>query len=93
MMDINRIVRDATINVFSNLIDEGYLPNLEFDDNSFTLCTEDSSEKIAMIIDRKRTGFGEHVFSLQVIPGEGETYVAEMVADEIARLIRASNDE
>ena len=88
MMDINRTVRDATINVFSNLIDEGYSPKLEFEDNSFTLWTEDSSAETVLIINRTRTDFGEHVFSLQVIPGEGETYLAEMVADEITRILR-----
>lgn len=92
MMDINRVVREATMNVFVNLIDEGYSPKLEFEDNYFTLFTEDSSAKTAVIINRKRTGFGEHVFSLQVIPGEGETYVAEMVADELVSILRG-NDE
>lgn len=92
MMDINRTVREATMRVFANLIDEGYSPKLEFEDNSLTLWTEDSSAETVAIIDRKRTGFGEHVFSLQVTPGEGETYVAEMVADELVSILRG-NDE
>ena len=92
MMDINRTVREATMNVFANLIDEGYSPNLEFEDNSLTLWTEDSSAETVVIINRKRTPFGEHVFSLQVIPGEGETYVAEMVADEIVKIIGGDNE-
>lgn len=91
-MDINRTVREATTNVFANLIDEGYSPKLEFEDNTLTLWTEDSSAETVAIINRKRTAFGEHVFSLQVIPGEGETYVAEMVADEIERLIRDGDE-
>lgn len=91
-MDVNRTIREATLNVFANLIDEGYSPKLEFEDNSLTLWTEDSSAETVAIINRKRTAFGEHIFSLQVIPGEGETYVAEMVADEIVRLIKG-NDE
>lgn len=92
MMEISKVVRDATMNVFANLIDEGYSPKLEFEDNSLTLWTEDSSAETVVIINRKRTGFGEHVFSLQVIPGEGETYVAEMVADEIARTIKGIDE-
>ena len=91
-MDINRTVREATMNVFANLIDEGYSPKLEFEGNSLTLWTEDSSAETVAIINRKRTSFGEQVFSLQVIPGEGETYVAEMVADEIMRLIKGNDD-
>jgi hypothetical protein len=91
-MDINRIVREATMNVFANLIDEGYSPRLEFEDNSLKLWTEDSSVETVVIINRKRTAFGEHVFSLQAIPGEGETYVAEMVADEITRILKGSDE-
>lgn len=91
-MDVNRTIREATLNVFANLIDEGYSPKLEMEDNSLTLWTEDSSAETVVIINRKRTAFGEHVFSLQVIPGEGESYVAEMVADEIVHLIKG-NDE
>lgn len=92
-MDINNLIREATMNVFANLIDEGYSPKLEFEDNSLTLWTEDSSAETVVIMNRKRTGFGEHVFSLQVIPGEGETYIAEMIADEIALILKGENDE
>ncbi len=92
-MEINKVIREATMNVFVNLIDEGYSPTLEFEGDSLTLWTEDSSAETVTIINRKRTAFGEHVFSLQVIPGEGETYVAEMVADEIVSVIKGDCDE
>ena len=92
-MDTNTLIREATLNVFANLIDEGYSPKLEFEDNSLTLWTEDSSAKTVVIMNRKRTGFGEHVFSLQVIPGEGETYIAEMIADEIALILKGEDNE
>lgn len=92
MMDINRLVREATMNVFANLIDEGYSPRLEFENNSLTLWTEGSSAETVVLINRKRTALGEHVFSLQVIPGEGETYVAEMVADEITRVLKGDDE-
>lgn len=91
-MDIDRTVCEATMRVFLNLIDEDYSPKLEFKDNSVTLWTEDSSAETVAIINRERTEFGEQVFSLQVVPGEGETYVAEMIADEITRILRG-NDE
>lgn len=91
-MDINHLVREATMNVFANLIDEGYSPKLEFEDNSLTLWTEDSSAETVVIVDRKRAVFGEHVLSLQVIPGDGESYVAEMIADEIVSILKG-NDE
>nr|DAN45942.1 MAG TPA: hypothetical protein [Caudoviricetes sp.] len=91
-MDINRTVREATMNVFANLIDEGYSPKLEFEGNSLTLWTEDSSAETVVIINRERTSFGEHVFSLQVIPGEGESYLAEMIADEFVAILRDSDE-
>lgn len=91
-MDFAQAVRTATMNVFSTLIDEGYAPKLDFEGNSLTLLTEDSSAETVVIMNRKRTGFGEHVCSLQVIPGEGESYIAEMVADEIARVIKGSDE-
>lgn len=46
MMDINRVVREAIMDVFANLIDEGYSPKLEFEDNSHTFWTEDSSADV-----------------------------------------------
>lgn len=91
-MDFAQVIRTATINVFSTLIDEGYAPKLEFEGNSLTLWTEDSSVETVVIMNRKRTGFGEHVCSLRVIPGEGETYVAEMVADEIASILKGGHE-
>nr|DAK15403.1 MAG TPA: hypothetical protein [Caudoviricetes sp.] len=90
-MEFNRVVREATMNVFEILIDEGYSPKLEFEGNSLTLWTEDSSAETVVLINRKRAGFGEHVLSLQVIPGEGETYVAEMIADEIVNVIKGED--
>lgn len=92
-MDIAQVTRKAMMNVFDTLIEEGYSPSMEFEGNSLTLWTEDSSAECVVIIDRKRTVFGEHVLSLQVVPGEDESYVAEMVADEVVRLIKGGDEE
>lgn len=87
-MNIQSMVNEATMNVFTNLVDEGYCPNLEFEDGSLVLWTEDASCEAVLIVDRKRTVFGEHVFSLQICQGEGESYLAEMVADELVEVIK-----
>lgn len=92
-MDIAQVTRKAMMSVFDTLIEEGYSPSMEFEGNSLTLWTEDSSAECVAIINRKRTAFGECVLSLQVIPGEGESYVAEMVADEVVRLIKGGDAE
>lgn len=88
MMDIAQVTRKAMMNVFDTLIEEGYSPSMEFDGNSLTIWTEDASAEFVAIINRKRTGFGEHVFSVQVCQGEGESYLAEMVADEMVEVIK-----
>lgn len=84
-MDIQSIVNKAMVNTFNNLVDEGYCPTLECENGSLALWTEDASCEAVFIVNRKRTVFGQHVFSLQVCQGEGESYLAEMVADEIAK--------
>lgn len=91
-MDIAQITRKAMMNVFDTLIEEDYSPSMEFEGGSLTLWTENSSAECVAIINRKRTGFGEPVLSLQVIPREGESYVAEMVADEVVRLIKGGDE-
>lgn len=91
-MYIEQITRKAITNTFNTLIDEGYSPSMEYEDNSLTIWTEDASAEFVAIINRKRTGFGEHVLSIQAVQGEGEPYLAEMIADEFVTILRG-NDE
>ena len=88
MMDIQSVANEAMMNTFSNLVDEDYCPTLECENGSFVLWTEDASCEIVLFMNRKRTGFGEHVFSVEVIQGEGESYLAEMVADEMVEVVK-----
>ena len=90
-MDIEQVTRKAISNVFDHLIEEGYSPSMEFEGNSLTIWTEDASAEFVAIINRKRTGFGEHVLSIQAVQGEGESYLAEMIADEFVEIIRGSD--
>ena len=92
-MDIQQVAVKSMMNVFSALIIEGYCPKLEFEDGSLTLWTEDASCEAVLVVDRSQSLFGEHVFSLEIVPGEGESYLAEMVADEMLSLIRGESDE
>lgn len=93
-MDIEQVTRKAITNVFDRLIDEGYSPSMEFEGNSLTIWTEDASAEFVAIVNRKRTGFGEHVLSIQAVQGEGESYLAEMVADEAVEIVKRNvNDE
>lgn len=92
-MDIQQVAVKAMMNVFSTLIIEDYCPKLEFEDGSLTLWTEDASCEAVLVVNRSRSSFGERVFSLEVVPGEGESYLAEMVADEMLSLIRGESDE
>lgn len=93
-MDIQHTVVKAMMNVFSALIIDDYCPKLEFEDGSLTLWTEDASCEAVLVVNRSRSLFGERVFSLEVVPGEGERYLAEMVADEVVEVVeRSANDE
>ena len=93
MMDIEQVTRTAITNTFNTLIDEGYSPSMEFEGNSLTIWTEDASAEFVAIINRKRTGFGEHVLSIQAVQGEGESYLAEMIADEFVDILRGDNGD
>lgn len=92
-MDIEQITRKAITNTFNTLIDEGYSPSMEFEDNSLTIWTEDASAEFVVIINRKRTVFGEHVLSIQAVQGEGESYLAEMIADEMVEVVKGNADD
>lgn len=87
-MDIQQTVAKAMMNVFSALIVEGYCPKLEFEDGSLTLWTEDASCEALLVVNRSRSLFGERVFSLEIVPGEDESYLAEMVADEMVNIVK-----
>lgn len=92
MMDIEQVTRTAIMNMFNTLIDEGYSPSMEFEGNSLKIWTEDASAEFVAIINRKRTGFGEHVLSIEAVQGEGESYLAEMIADEFVSILRGSDE-
>nr|DAK26850.1 MAG TPA: hypothetical protein [Caudoviricetes sp.] len=92
MMDIEQVTRKAMMNVFDTLIEEDYSPSMEFEGNSLTIWTEDASAEFVAIINRKRTGFGEHVLSIEAVQGEGESYLAEMIADEFVNILRGGDD-
>lgn len=92
-MDIEQVTRIAITNTFNTLIDEGYSPSMEFEGNTLTIWTEDASAEFVALINRKRTGFGEHVLSIEAVQGEGESYLAEMIADEFVNILSGDNDD
>lgn len=92
-MDIEQVTRTAITNTFNTLIEEGYSPSMAFEGNSLTIWTEDASAEFVAIVDRKCTSFGEHVLSIQAVPGAGESYLAEMISDEFVSLIKGQSDE
>lgn len=91
-MNIEQVTRTAVTNTFNILIEEGYSPSMEFEGNSLTIWTEDASAEFVAIINRKRTGFGEHVLSIEAVQGEGESYLSEMIADEFVSILRGSDE-
>lgn len=92
-MDIEQVTRTAITNTFNTLIDEGYSPSMEFEGNTLKIWTEDASAEFVAIINRKRTGFGEHVLSIEAVQGDGESYLADMIADEFVNILRGDNGD
>lgn len=91
-MDIAKVSRTAITNVFNTLIEEGYSPSMEFEGNSLTIWTEDASAEFVGVIERERTKYGEGVFSIHAVQGDGESYIAEMVADEFVAILRGDDE-
>lgn len=87
-MDIQQAAVKAMMNVFSALLTEGYCPKLDFEDGSLTLWTEDASCEAVLVVNRSQSLLGERVFSLEIVPGEDESYLAEMVADEMVNIVK-----
>ena len=87
-MDIQKVVVKAMMNVFSTLIVEDYCPKLDYEDGSLTLWTEDASCEAVLVVNRSQSLLGERVFSLEIVPGEDERYLAEMVADEMVDIVK-----
>lgn len=91
-MDIAQVTRKAMMNVFDTLIEEGYSPSMDFEGNSLTIWTEDASAEFVGVIERERTKYGEGVFSIHAVQGDGESYLAEMVADEFVAILGGSDE-
>lgn len=91
-MNIEQVTRTAITNTFNTLIDDGHSPSMSFEGNSLTIWTEDASAEFVAIINRKRTGFGEHVLSIEAVQGGDGSYLAEMIADEFVAILRGDDD-
>ena len=91
-MDIAKVTRTAITNTFNTLIEEGYSPSMEFEDGSLTIWTDDASAEFVGVIERERTKYGEGVFSIQAVQGEGESYLAEMIANEFVSVLRGDDE-
>lgn len=91
-MDIAKVTCTAITNTFNILIEEGYSPSMEFKDGSLTIWTDDASAEFVGVIERERTKYGEGVFSIHVVQGEGELYLAEMIANEFVSVLRGDDE-
>lgn len=91
-MNIEQVTRKAITNVFDQLIDDGYSPSMSFEGNSLTIWTEDASAEFLGVIERDQTKYGEGVFSIHAVQGAGESYLAEMIADEFVEILRGGGD-
>lgn len=87
----SRVMHEA----FDRMVDIGADPSLEAEDGDLTLLCEEGSATICLLAHRAQEGAIEVGLSLVAVPGVGEPWVAELVADCIVDVVNeaVSSDE
>lgn len=77
----------AMYRAFNRMVEMGADPALEAEDGNLTLLCEEGSAALCLLVHRQRVGSGEVALSLTALPGVGERWVAELVADCVAEVV------
>ena len=91
--DLDTVGRAAFHRAFDKLSEGGADPVLEDVDGDLTLFTESASASLCMVVERRSVALGEVSVTLLAIPGEGERWVAEVLADEVVGVVRGLVDD
>lgn len=84
LMDLaSRVMHKA----FDRMVDIGADPSLEAEDGDLTILCEEGSATICLLAHRAQEGATEVGLSLVAVPGVGERWVAELVADCIVDVV------
>lgn len=95
--DLVDLERRAMFRLFSELAEEGCEPRLEDDGAGLSIWTEEGSAALVLVA-YKGAGVASagarHCLSLEAVPGEGESWVAERLAEVVGEVVReVSSDE
>ncbi len=78
---------------FDRMVDIGADPALEAEDGDLTILCEEGSATICLLAHRAQEGAIEVGLSLVAVPGIGERWVAELVADCIVDVVNEAVNE
>ena len=78
---------------FDRMVDIGADPALEAEDGDLTILCDEGSATICLLAHRAQEGAIEVGLSLVAVPGIGERWVAELVADCIVDVVNEAVSE
>lgn len=85
--DLVDLASRAMHKAFDRMVDIGADPALESEDGELTILCEEGSATICLIAHRCQAEGGEVALSLAAVPGIGERWVAELVADCVVDVV------
>lgn len=85
--DLMDLASRAMHKAFDRMVDIGADPSLEAEDGDLTLLCEEGSAALCLLVHRQQVGASEVALSLAALPGEGERWVAELVADCVVEVV------
>lgn len=95
--DLVDLEREAMFRLFGELAEEGCEPRLEDDGAGLSIWTEEGSAALVLVAYTApgiASANARHCLSLEAVPGEGEPWIAERLAEVVNEIVReASSDE
>lgn len=85
--DLSDLASKAMYKAFDRMVEMGADPALEAEAGDLTLLCEEGSAALCLLVHRQQVGTGEVALSLAALPGEGERWVAELVADCVVEVM------
>lgn len=86
--DLTDLSSRATHRAFDRMVEMGADPALEAEAGDLTLLCEEGSAALCLLVHRQQVGTGEVALSLAALPGEGERWVAELLADCVVDVVK-----
>lgn len=85
--ELSDLASKAMHKAFDRMVEMGVDPALEAEDGDLTLLCEEGSATLFLAVHRHQVGSGEGSLSLFAMPGAGERWVAELVADCVVEVM------